>query len=142
MILKKLCLLLGGLIFCFLLTGCGNSNNYLVSIDMDELNQKIENEESFILEVMRTTCSACEAFEPKLERVTAEYEVTVYQINTDEIDADRWSTFSSEYSVTATPTILFFENGKEASIMNRINGNVSEDRLISKLETMGYIQTE
>ena len=48
--------------------------------------------------------------------------------------------FDSMYTVTGTPTTIFIKNGVETSIMSRINGEVSKDKIISKLKQNEYIK--
>ena len=137
--MKKIITLLSVFIFTLLLTGCGGSE-YLKTLSYDELNQKLENKESFILEVMRTGCTACEGFAPKLESVTNDYKVTVYQLNTSDLSDEVWEEFKDKFSVSATPTIVFFTEGEELTIGTRIVGDVSKDKVIEQFKNMGYIE--
>lgn len=137
--MKKIMTIIGCFVLISLLTGCGNSQ-YIKPINYSELKEKMEQNESFILEVMSTTCSACEDFKPKLESVVNEYKVTVYQLNTHDMSDEDWEEFSTTYSVTSTPTTMFITEGKEISVATRIDGSVSKDKIISKMKAMDYIK--
>ncbi len=137
--MKKIFACITILLASLCLTGCGGSK-YIQEIDLKTLNEKVENKESFVLEVMRTSCSACQDFAPKLEEVTSKYEVTVYQINTEHLSEEDFNTFKDAYSVSSTPTVVFFTEGQELTVGTRIVGSVSKDKLISQLKFMGYIQ--
>ena len=47
--------------------------------------------------------------------------------------------FKEYFSYDATPTTIFVKDGVEATSANRINGNVSEEKIISKLKSNGFI---
>ena len=67
---------LGVLIITLLsITGCGKS--YMKEISYSEYKNLIENKETFILEIMRTDCSACINFKPKITDVANNYKVEV-----------------------------------------------------------------
>ena len=82
--MKKVITLIGLIFTILLLTGC-NDNKYLKEISLDELYTKTENKETFILEIMRTDCSACINFEPKITKVFNDYKIEVKYINTDDL---------------------------------------------------------
>ena len=49
--------------------------------------------------------------------------------------------FLKEFKLNgATPLTLFFENGKEKSILNRIEGDLSSKIVIEKMKKMGFIE--
>ncbi len=121
------------------ITGCGG-NKYLKKIDYKEYHKMLDNKESFVLEIMRTNCSACQNFKPKLEEVVKEYKVKVYYIDTDDLDEKTQDKIFSETGISGTPTVIFYKNGKEESKYNRINGSVSTDRIISKFKANGLIK--
>ena len=126
------------LLVIFLISGC--SNKYLKEISYNEYKELIENKESFILEVMSTNCSACKNFKPKLEAVTKEYKVEVKYINTDKLSEDDKEKLYDEVGISGTPTVIFYTEGKEITKSSRINGSVSEDRIISKFKANNIIK--
>lgn len=137
--MKKIAILFGCLLMILCLTGC-NDNRYVKSVTYEEVTKMIEEKQSFILEVMSQDCSACKDFSPKLSEVTKEYEVTVYQLDIKNISSEDWSNFSDAYSVSSTPTTMFFTEGKEITVASRIDGSVSKDKIIAKFKAMDYIK--
>ena len=135
---KKIKFLLIG-IFIVFLTGCGNSSNTITEIDYSKLEDLIDNKESFILEVVQTGCSHCEEFSPRFTAVLKTNDLTAYSLNLYNMTDDEREKFSElTTSVTGTPTVLFFEDGKETS--NRINGAVSNEKIEEELTDAGYIK--
>ena len=121
-----------------ILTGCGKPDN-LKSLSYSAFQKKIESKETFIVEVMSDDCTACKNFEPKIEEVVKEYNITVYQLNIHTMSDEDYQKFASDFSITGTPTTMFITNGEEQSVAHRIDGNVSKDKIISKMKAMGYI---
>lgn len=125
------------LLIIFMITGC--SKNYINEISYKEYKELLENKETFILEIMRTDCSACISFKPKINKVAKDYKVEVKYINTDHISEEESNDLFTDTGVTGTPTVIFYHNGIEETVSSRINGNVSTDRIISKFKTNGFI---
>jgi predicted bacteriocin transport accessory protein len=129
--------------FAFLvivLTGCNYTNEYLNQIDYKMVTDKINNKDTFILYVGNKSCSHCKDFEPKLVDVINQYKVTVYKLDTATMTNDEYNEFIGMVGQPGTPQVLFFYDGSETGIANRINGDVDKDRIISKLKTNGYIK--
>lgn len=126
---------IGLLLICILcLTAC--SKSYLKEISYDEYKKLIENKETFILEVMREDCSACQSFKPKLESVAKEYKIEVKTISTDNLSDEELD----EFAISGTPTVIFYIDGEEQTTASRINGSVSKDKIISKFKASGFIE--
>jgi predicted bacteriocin transport accessory protein len=121
----------------FICSACGSSK--LKSISYSSFKEKLKNKETFFLVVTRDGCQYCEKFVPTVEEVLSEYEVTGYNLNyTDLSDSDK-ELFDPEYNVDSTPTTIFIRDGEEISILQRIEGNVSKEKLVAKLKSNGYI---
>ena len=89
---------------------------------------------------MRTDCSACINFKPKITDVANSYKVEVKFINTDHITDEEENSLFSETGITGTPTVIFYKDGVEETVSYRINGSVSKDRIVSKFKTNGFIK--
>lgn len=135
--MKKIKYLLLVLLVGVIFTGCGKNN--LKTISFNELSKKLENGESFFFEVVQDGCSHCANFTPKLKEVLNEYDVIGYQLNLTDLTEENYETFNSMFDVDGTPTTIFIVNGKEVSLLQRIDGNVSKEKIISKLKTNKYI---
>ena len=138
------------LVLVVLLVGCENNINinnndddkskHLVEIDYYTLNQKLDNEETFILEVVQTGCSNCTAFSPKFEKVLEKYDLKAFSLNISDLNSEDANKFLDEFKVDGTPTVIFFKEGKETSTLKRLVGNKSESQIESKLRSNGYIE--
>ena len=120
------------LVVAIFLTGCTNSK-IITDIEYSKLEELIDNEDTFILEVVQTGCSHCEEFTPRFRAVLKEEGKEAYSINLYNMtkeDAKKFNELTT--SVTGTPTVLFFEKGKETS--NRIYGAVDNDKIREFLE--------
>lgn len=128
------------LVICLL--GCEKSENksYLEAIDYATFNQKLENKDSFILEVVQTGCPNCTSFTPKFTEVLEEYKIKAYSMNLTNMSEEDNKTFLNDYDVDGTPTLMFFEQGTETSTMKRLEGDKDKDIIISKLKQNGYIK--
>lgn len=135
--MKKIKYLLLVLLVGVIFTGCGKNN--LKTIGFNELNKKLENGESFFFEVVQDGCSHCANFTPKLKEILNEYDVIGYQLNLTDLTEENYKTFNSMFDVDGTPTTIFIVNGKEVSLLQRIDGDVSKEKIISKLKTNKYI---
>lgn len=121
-----------------LLSGCGNNN--LKSLSYKELNKKMENGDTFFFEVVQDGCSHCANFTPKLKEVLNEYDVIGYQLNITNLSSEDYDAFYSKFGISSTPTTVFITNGEESSVLQRIDGNVSKDKIIAKLKSNNYIK--
>ena len=124
----------------FYIISSNNNKDYFVSLGYNELNKKIENKDSFMLCVSSTTCSHCAQFKPKLKEIANKYDVEIYYTDIDLYDENDSKEFSNTYNITGTPTTLVFIDGKETSVMSRIEGDVSEDKIISTLKKYEFMK--
>ena len=138
--MKKLIFTFFCLTLAFSLTGCtNNSPDNLKRISMDELNEKLDNNESFPLLINSSRCSACIAFKPTINSVLASHDFTLFYVEVDEFTEDEHEMLNQLFNIRGTPSILFIKDGDETSVLNRVVGNVPENELISALRNNGYI---
>ena len=123
---KKIKYLLIG-ILVLILTGC-SSSKVITDIDYSKLEEMIDNKESFILEVVQTGCSHCEEFSPRFKAVLKTNDEEAYSLNLYNMTDEERKKFNElTTSVSGTPTVLYFEDGKETS--HKINGAVSNEKI-------------
>jgi SPBc2 prophage-derived disulfide bond formation protein A len=120
-----------------MLTGCGKS--YMKEISYTEYQELLKNKETFILEVMRTDCSACISFKPKITQVANDYKIEIKYINTDHISDKEKEKLFADTGISGTPTVLFYNDGVEKTVSSRINGSVSVDKIISKFKANNFL---
>lgn len=92
--------------------------NYQSIILPDELKQRLDNEESLFVYFFSPECPFCVSTTPQLMPLAEQIGVTVYQFNVLEFNQG-WA----EYQLQSTPTLIYFENGKEA---DRLVGGIVE----------------
>lgn len=139
--MKKIIFVLLAFSFLTLLTGCENKkDSYLKDLSYKELEEKVNNKEEFFFVVTRDGCSHCEEFVPVLEKILNDNKIVGYNYNLAKQSDEENGKFDELFAVDGTPTTIFVKDGQEVSIMQRINGNVSEDKVIQKLKNNGYIK--
>lgn len=113
----------------------------LIEVNYNELKEKIDNKEDFVLCISRTTCTHCQDYKPKLKKVGYKYNIDIYYIDVDLLNDDELKMFKNTVSFDgSTPITIFFKNGEEKTTATRIEGDVSEEKLINKLKTNGFIE--
>ena len=134
--MKKLIILTLIVISTIMFTGCSN-NNVINEINFDELEEKIDNKDSFILEIIQTGCSHCEEFSPRFKAVLKTNNLEAYSLNIYNLNNEEREKFNDLITISGTPTVIFFEKGKEE---NRISGAVSNEKIEEELKGSGYIK--
>ena len=117
------------------------ANKYFNKISYDEIVEKLDNKDSFVLLISQTTCSHCATYKPKLKKVAKKYKVDVHYIDVDKLSDDEYDELNSRLSfkTSGTPLTIFFKDGDESTVANRIKGDSSEDKIIKKLKSNGFI---
>ena len=111
----------------------------LISIKYKEIKEKINNKDSFILVVSQSTCSHCASYNPKLELIAKDYGIDIYYIDYDK-DSSK-EEFLVDFDLDgSTPITLFINDGKEKSLLNRLEGDISKEKAIEKFKKMGFIE--
>ena len=120
------------------LTGCSNSN-VITEIDYNKLEDLIKNEETFILEITQTGCSHCQEFSPRFKAILKTNDLTAYNLNLYNMTKEEQDKFNDLTTVTGTPTVLFFKDGKEMT-NTKIVGALSNDEVKKILKRAGFIE--
>ncbi len=128
-------IVLAGIYFIFL-----NKNNF-VELSYNEVLEKVNNKEDFVLCISKTDCSHCLNFKPKLESIANRYNIMIYYTDVDTYSKEDLEKFNVDFSFDgSTPTTLFLHDGKEETTSTRIIGEVSTDRIVDKLKKNGFIK--
>lgn len=140
--MKKLAMLIILFSSFILATGCDSKSEvtYLEEISFDKLYEMLDNEESFILEFIQDGCTHCAVFTPRFKNVLEDYQIYAKQLNFSNITQEEYSQIVSDFGTFGTPTVIFIENGKEKTTINRLTGEPSEKEIIRKLTQNGYIE--
>ena len=134
--MKKIMAVILIVISTIMITGCSN-NNTVTEINFKDLEEKINNKDSFILEVIQTGCSHCEEFSPRFRAVLKTNNLEAYSINIYNLSDEERKEFNDLVTISGTPTVIFFDKGKEK---NKISGAVSNEKLEEELKESGYIK--
>lgn len=88
----------------------------MTQLTTEQLKEKINNKENFILDLFATWCRPCKIMLYNLERVneslSKETNSSKYSIYKFDIDTDK-EFVVSELGIRSVPTIKIFENGEE-----------------------------
>lgn len=111
--MKKLMGILTILFIAVGLSACGGSSK-VAKVQPSDIAKKVEAKETFITIVSSSTCAACKEFAPVVEEFAKNNDkLTIVDVETDKIsDTEQKTKFVNTYSISSTPTILFFKDGK------------------------------
>ena len=110
----------------------------LQPLKYEELIEKTENKEDFILIVSRTNCSHCNTYKPKVDELAKNHKIIVYYINTDTLSNKE--EFLTEFNLSGvTPVTMLFKEGKETTVLNRLEGDLATKKVKEKFKEMGFI---
>lgn len=134
---------------CFVMKGTKAQVNYELPLELSgdaglkklsyaEYQEKIDNNESFVVIIERTTCSHCQNFMPVAESFANDNNVPMYYIDTDEMEEDEWTKleksntfFKKNKDSWGTPTTIVLA-GNEA--VDYIEGETDSDSLLKLYE--------
>ena len=114
--------------------------SYLKQIKYDQMVEKIDNKESFVIVFSQTNCEHCLAYKPKLAKVAKKYKLVVYYLETDLLSEKKEKELKKYFNFDGTPTTVFVIKGEEKTAANRIVGEASEEKIIKKLKSNGFIK--
>lgn len=137
--MKKIKLLIIPILIILLFSGCSSSSK-MKDLSYSKLIEKLDNKETFFFVVEKDGCPYCEKYIPEMEEVLEEYNITGYVINISDMSESDSEKFDKQFDVDGTPCTIFIAEGKEISILQRIDGYVEKERIISKLENNNYIK--
>lgn len=112
---------------------------YIHELTFNELESKLNSQDSFVLIITQTGCSHCEAYLPVVQNVSNKYKVDFYVLNRTNISDEERTKLKNIANISGTPTTLFYTSGEEKSALNRLVGQATEYRLVEKLTSEGYI---
>lgn len=128
------------IIIIIFLAYSNQNKNKLIELNVDEVIEKIENKDTFVLCITQTTCQHCANYKPKLEKISKEYNIEIYYIDIDKYSDKKQQDFKNAVSFDgSTPVTAFIKEGKETTASNRIFGNSSYDKIIEKFKKNGFI---
>lgn len=144
---KKNYLVISGIILIAIIIGViiwysiySGSRNF-IKLNYNEILEKVDNKESFILCVSASECTHCKSYKPKLKKISNDYDIKIYYTDVDKFNDNDYEEFKDKFSFDGgTPTTIFFKDGKEKTTATRIEGDISLERTIDKFKKNGFIK--
>lgn len=123
------------LFMLIIVTGC--SNNALKKISINELNEKLKNNETFIIYF---TKDDEDILENKLLKVLEDNNLTGFKIDSNKITNKEKLLLQTQIDYE-TPSIVFIINGKDSSKLAHVTSDeITNNQLIQRLKDMNYIK--
>lgn len=131
---------LGILLLALVLVGCGTKKyTEYTEINYQQLQQKLENKDSFAIVIGSDTCSACKEYHKTMVNVIKDKRVEIFYLDLNETTEEEYAKIYSSYVITSTPTTIFFVEGKEKTTYDRIIGAGSYGDVVKSLKKYGFI---
>ena len=116
-------------------------NKYgLFELKYDDVIEKFNNKEDFVLVINQTSCAQCISYKPVLRSVSKKYKIKTYYIDADLLNDKETEELKKYVSYSDTPSTLFIKDGTESTRANRIVGEASEEKIVSKLKQNNFIK--
>lgn len=136
--MKRMVLIILLVISSFFISAC--SKGSYKEITYEELNKKMEKEESFILTLSAASCINCEVFKDTMTEINNKYKITTYYIDLDKLNEEQYEKIKKLFVFNGTPTTVNIVNGKENNLLSRIVGSSDYVKIKEKLINWNYIK--
>ena len=129
------------LIISILLLATACSSSYLKKINLNTLNEKISNEESFVLYLTEED-EAGNTLRNTLLKVAKELDIQTFYLNTSDLDDEELENLKENFYFEDSNIIVFVKNGIEETVLARIDDPyISANDLQAELITQGFGET-
>ena len=136
-----ICTVIFVIILGILLFVNGKSSKYgLFELKYDDVIEKFNNKEDFVLVISQTTCAHCISYKPILRSVSKKNKIKTYYIDVDLLNDKETEELKKYVSYSDTPSTLFIKGGTESTRANRIVGEATEEKIVSKLKQNNFIK--
>ena len=112
----------------------------LFELKYDDVMEKFNNKEDFVLVISQTQCTHCISYKPVLRSVSKKYKIKTYYIDVDLLSDKETEELKKYVSYSDTPSTLFIKDGTESTRANRIVGEATEEKIVSKLKQNNFIK--
>lgn len=129
------------LIISILLLATACSSSYLKKINLNTLNEKISNEESFVLYLTEED-EAGNTLRNTLLKVAKELDIQTFYLNTSDLDDEELENLKENFYFEDSNIIVFVKNGSEETVLARIDDPyIGANELQAELITQGFGET-
>ena len=129
------------LIITILLLATACSSSYLKKINLNTLNEKISNEESFVLYLTEED-EAGNTLRNTLLKVARELDIQTFYLNTNNLNDEELENLKENFYFEDSNIIVFVKNGSEETVLARIDDPyISANDLQAELITQGFGET-
>ena len=129
------------LIITILLLTTACSSSYLKKINLNTLNEKISNEESFVLYLTEED-EAGNTLRNTLLKVAKELDIQTFYLNTNNLNDEELENLKENFYFEDSNIIVFVKNGIEETVLARIDDPyISANDLQAELITQGFGET-
>ncbi len=136
--MKKILLCL--VMLLLVVSGCASKEevSYSYELSVQDVITKLENDETFIVYLGTTNCSACATFAPIAEKMNENYGTQIYHVELDlEKDEALKSSLLEAMPVTYTPSINIVINGE---IVDNYEGVLEYMDLKEFISEYGFVE--
>ena len=128
------------LITTILLLACACSSNNLKKLSLNELNEKLNNKETFILYLTNEDETGI-TLKNTLTSVSKENNLKTFYINLEKLSDEELDKLKELFTYREENFILFIKDGNESTVLSRIaDPYISQEKLNNELKNQGFIK--
>lgn len=140
MILTTIAVIIIVLITILVITLTSTNEDNIIKLNYNEITEKVNNKESFVLCISASNCPHCKSYKRKIKKIANEYNMIIYYTDIDKLSEKEYEEFKTKFSFDgSTPTTVFFKEGEEKTTATRIEGDTQTEKIINKLKQNGFI---
>ncbi len=125
------------LILLLAVSGCSRN---LSKLNLEKLNKKLDNKETFILYLTDESDSS-NTLKNTLTSVLKDNNINAFYLNTDKLSSTDQDELKKVIAYEDSNIIIFIKDGSENTVLARITDNyISKEKLTEELKVQGYIK--
>lgn len=104
-----------------------NNQLELITVNLDEVKEKIESKESFFIVITNKECTYCDELYEILDEYEPKPKVQIYDLNFKDFSYDREKVKDVFPSFVGTPNMFYVEDGTIISQYDNMDGDLTVD---------------
>lgn len=125
------------LILLLAVSGCSRN---LSKLNLEKLNKKLDNKETFILYLTDESDSS-NTLKNTLTSVLKDNNINAFYLNTDKLSSTDQDELKKIIAYEDSNIIIFIKDGSENTVLARITDNyISKEKLTEELKVQGYFK--